>query len=233
VIAKRGPSGPRFFVNKPAVLMSLSKRLYIACGLILCVFLWNFKGGISEQINGSGHESESLKGGTVSEANQLDSLASPSEGGDGDWQVEMGEALSSSEDTSVVFRNLIALVKKVPTAAQVTLAKHITNLASDDDYKELIPMMRDRTLGSRFHQKIAMDALNRPDEIKLPVMLEVATSDWHPSAEKMRSVLALILKEDPEEDWDRWRQLVAAKLAESAAEKAASDSAQPATPGNQ
>ncbi len=146
------------------------------------------------------------------------------------WEDKIQEILSSSEDDSAVCLSLIGIVKQVPTASQSVIAAHITNLASDEDYKHLIPLMRDRTLGARFHQDIALDALNRPDEIKLPVMLEIAASDWHPAAEKIRDVLALILGENPGEDWDRWRELVQAKLAEPDPEKAASASPQSAIP---
>jgi hypothetical protein len=46
--------------------------------------------------------------------------------------------------------------------------------------------------------------LNRPDNIKLPYLLEVARDEQNPKASEAQGLLESILDKNYEKDWDQW-----------------------------
>jgi len=49
------------------------------------------------------------------------------------------------------------------------------------------------------------DALNRPNSLKLPLLLEVARQPDHPKAGEAKDLLELFLEEDHGKDWGQWQ----------------------------
>lgn len=129
------------------------------------------------------------------------------------WEDAVSAAIDSSKDPSHVFHQLIAILKDAPLAAQGVLAKHLTNVASDDDFLAILPYIGDRAMSKQFHTVIATDLLNRPDAIKLPALLQVASSEWHPLHAQCLTFLTALTQENAEDDWAKWKEIVAAKLA--------------------
>ena len=120
--------------------------------------------------------------------------------------------IQSPTDHPAACREMIKLVKTSPAAAQGTLAKHIVNLADDGAYMEAFALMDDRTLSPKFHKTISAELLNRPDAIKLPGLLKIASSEWHPFREKALPILGTLTGEDAGEDWAKWAKIVQDKL---------------------
>jgi hypothetical protein len=142
-----------------------------------------------------------------------------------EWQTALNDVLGAGENPSITSRKLIALVKTTPPAAQVELAQHILNLASGDDFLELLPLLKDRTLGVKFHRRIALGLLNQREDIKLRGVLEIATSDWHPMTQQFRSLLPVLTGENAEEDWTAWKTIIEKQIAEWEAEQKAAGEA--------
>jgi hypothetical protein len=49
------------------------------------------------------------------------------------------------------------------------------------------------------------DALNRPNSLKLPVLLQVASAAGNPKADEAKELLQLYLDEDDGADWPKWQ----------------------------
>jgi hypothetical protein len=49
------------------------------------------------------------------------------------------------------------------------------------------------------------DVLNRPNRLKLPLLLEVARTAPHPKAGEAKEILGLFLEEDYGDDWAKWQ----------------------------
>jgi hypothetical protein len=56
------------------------------------------------------------------------------------------------------------------------------------------------------------DALNRPNSLKLPALLEVARTPQHPKAGDAKEVLGFFLETDYGDDWPKWQDKVQAWL---------------------
>jgi hypothetical protein len=52
------------------------------------------------------------------------------------------------------------------------------------------------------------DALNRPNSLKLPALLEVARTPQHPKAGDAKEVLGFFLETDYGDDWQKWQDKV-------------------------
>ena len=56
------------------------------------------------------------------------------------------------------------------------------------------------------------DALNRPNSVKLPVLLQVAQESDNPKASEAKDLLELYLDEDYGTDWNQWQTKLQAWL---------------------
>lgn len=126
--------------------------------------------------------------------------------------VDVITGISNDSDHPAACRALLKMVKTAPPSTQGVLAKHIVNLADGNTYKEAFALMDDQTLSPKFHKVIAAELLNQSDEIKLPGLLKLASSPWHPFRGKALPILATLTGEDAGEDWQKWANIVENKL---------------------
>ena len=52
---------------------------------------------------------------------------------------------------------------------------------------------------------LIVDVLNRPNTLKLPLLLELARDAQHPKAAEAKDLLELYLEEDYGSDWNKWQ----------------------------
>ncbi|NBT57759.1 hypothetical protein EBT16_03140, partial [bacterium] len=65
-------------------------------------------------------------------------------------------------------------------------------LADEGAFEEAFALMDERSLSSKFHKTIAAELLNQRDGIKLPGLLKLASSEWHPFRSKALSLLGAL-----------------------------------------
>ena len=96
-----------------------------------------------------------------------------------------------------------------PEEGQAEAAQHIANLLPNEDYAPSAATLRFQE-PTGVLDVLMGDVLNRPNALKLPLLLEVARNPDHPKAAEARQVLVLYLEEDYGADWDVWQQKVEA-----------------------
>jgi hypothetical protein len=124
------------------------------------------------------------------------------------WEKAVDEIITSTEDPDKVLTRMVALVKESPGPAQGVIARHLVNLATDENYPEILPLMTDRSLNRRLHVLLAAELMNRKDAIKLPGLLQIASLEWHPFREKALNFLCQLTQQDAGEDWAAWKNIV-------------------------
>lgn len=130
------------------------------------------------------------------------------------WEKAVDEILSSTDDPGAVFSKLAGLVKESPIPAQGMIARHLVNLATDENFAEILPLLTDRTLNGRLHVLLGAELMNRTNAIKLPALLDIASCEWHPFREKALTFLCQLTRQDAGQDWAEWRKIIAGTLAE-------------------
>jgi hypothetical protein len=109
-----------------------------------------------------------------------------------------------------------ALVKDLPNRArpeQVELINHLVNLVEDSDYGVLKPLVTSQKTAPELLDVLVEDLMNRPDEIKLPILLLIARQAGHPYGMEARNVLEVYAGEDFGKEWARWEKALQPYLA--------------------
>ena len=66
-------------------------------------------------------------------------------------------------------------------------------------------LLTDSKLPEEVLDVLIVDVLNRPNSLKLPLLLEVARDTQHPKAAEAKDLLELYLEEDYGSDWNKWQ----------------------------
>ena len=124
------------------------------------------------------------------------------------WDDKLEEILAADGSTDGKARQMLDMFTNLPEAGQVEVARHLCNLVSDQDYPRLSQLLADPHLPQEVLDTLMGDALNRPNSLKLPALLEVARTPQHPKAGDAKEVLGFLLEADYGDDWPKWQDKV-------------------------
>jgi hypothetical protein len=85
----------------------------------------------------------------------------------------------------------------------------------DDRYSSLAPMLTNALTNEQVLEVLLTDLLNRPDNVKLPTLLELARTPDHPKASEARDILEVFVDENYGTDWAKWEAALQKYLAEN------------------
>ena len=121
------------------------------------------------------------------------------------WEDRVDSILASEGEEAAKALEMLALFPQLPTDAQVEVAQHLSNLVADEDYAPLGALLANPSLAEDVLDVLMADVLNRPNAVKLPLLLEVARNGEHPKASEAKDLLELFLEEDYGTDWNQWQ----------------------------
>jgi hypothetical protein len=121
-----------------------------------------------------------------------------------DWDDKINDILSPEGDEKEKSKKLIELFPQLPPDGQEEVAHHLSNLVADEDYAPLANFVTNSTLPEAVLDVFVEDVFNRPNAIKLPLLLDIAQDPQHPRASEAKDVLELFLEEDFGNDWTKW-----------------------------
>jgi hypothetical protein len=122
------------------------------------------------------------------------------------WEEKIDEIVGSDEPDTNKVKQLFALFPKLPEDGQEEAAQHLSNLVDDENYAQLGDLLRNNKLSEGVLDELLADALNRPNSLKLPALLDVASDPSHAKRDEAKDLLELYLGEDYGTDWNTWRQ---------------------------
>jgi hypothetical protein len=125
-----------------------------------------------------------------------------------DWSTKLDDILGSADDEAKKADLLLAMWKRLPEDGQVETMQHISNLLPDEKFSALIPAFTNAATPEAVLDIIMTDALNRPNGMKLPALLDVARTPNHPKAEEARDILEVFVDHNYGEDWPKWEKAV-------------------------
>ncbi len=131
------------------------------------------------------------------------------------WEDKVDDILGTEGDDTNKVHQLLAMFPHLPQDGQTEVAQHLSNLVSDEDYKEIMPFLLNTNLPEPVLDAFFNDLLNRPNSSKLPLLLDIARSPSHPEAGDAKDLLELYLDEDYGNDWATWQQKLQAWLREN------------------
>ena len=140
-----------------------------------------------------------------------------------DWEVKIDNVLRANADETQTAQMLINMLPTLPPDGQAEAAQHISNLVLDKDYNRIAPLVKNPGLSEDVLDVFVTDLMNREDDVKLPVLLDIAKIPNHPHHEEAATDLQIFLDEDYGQDWVKWDAAMKSYLKRQAAENAAAE----------
>ena len=137
------------------------------------------------------------------------------------WEAAINQILESDEENQQVATRLLALAPTLPSDGQVEAVQHMVNLTDDDNYQNAAAMLLNPATSEDVAEVIYSDVLNRPNNVKLPVMVSILRTPGHRLRDETLSTLQIFLGEDLGDNPEAWNASVQTFLAREAQEEAA------------
>lgn len=113
------------------------------------------------------------------------------------WEDRLDELLTSNADSAATVRGLVSSMRGLPPEAQEEYAAHAVNLCEDNQYGIFNDVFFDPATPASVKETIFNDVLNRPDEVKLPLLARTLQNSAHPMAGEAREILEMYLDLEP------------------------------------
>jgi hypothetical protein len=121
------------------------------------------------------------------------------------WEDRVDEIIGPEGNESEKVKQLLEMFPHLPEDGQVEVAQHLSNLVPDENYEPLGKILKDAKMPEAVLDVLLADLLNRPNSVKLPTILEVASNPQNPKASEAKDLLELFLEEDYGADWPKWQ----------------------------
>lgn len=125
----------------------------------------------------------------------------------------ISDALATAPTEREAVRRLLKSLSDVPVERQPELFSHVMNLLPDEDFSQVRPILLEPRTPRDVLDVIYADVLNRPDAVKLPLLLDIAFLPGHPLAGEAKETLSFLFGSEGENDPQIWRQKIAAEIA--------------------
>lgn len=120
------------------------------------------------------------------------------------WEDKIDDIVGSDDPDTNKVKQLFALFPKLPPDGQEEVAQHLSNLVDDEDYAPLGELLKNAKLPEGVLDELLADVLNRPNDLKLPLLLDLASNPDHAKKDEAKDLLELYLGEDYGSDWNAW-----------------------------
>ena len=132
-----------------------------------------------------------------------------------DWDDKVSDIIVSDSPFTNKCAEMLEMFPHMPEAGQVETSHHLSNLTQDENYAPLGKILMDPKTSTNVDEVLMTDVLNRGNNIKLPVLLQVARTPNHPKAAEARDMLGRLLEADYNTDWTGWEQKIRTYLKEN------------------
>jgi hypothetical protein len=132
-----------------------------------------------------------------------------------DWEQRIDDVLTGKEDEAQKAKRLLEIFPHLPPDGQVEAAQHLSNLLPDDQYEALAQTLTNALTSEEVLDVLMTDVLNRPNQIKLSTLLDIARNPAQPKAGEARDVLEVFVDEDYGENWIAWNEAIQKWLKEN------------------
>lgn len=125
------------------------------------------------------------------------------------WSVQMTAVMTADSSTTNKAISLLGLFPNLPEQGQVEAAQHSTRLLPDNYYSALGAQMTNATVAPAARRAIFADLLTRPNHVKLPWLISVASAALDGQSDEAALLLKSLLNEDHGSNWQLWRERAA------------------------
>ena len=132
-----------------------------------------------------------------------------------EWEKKVDAVLLADLENPEKGRRLMAMLSELSETARVEVAQEAVNLLPDSGYGAVSELLTNAQTSEAVLSVLMQDVLQRGNELKLPLFLQIARTDQHPLREEARGILETYLQEDFGNNWPVWERKLAAWLKNS------------------
>lgn len=129
------------------------------------------------------------------------------------WDKRVDAILESKGTDTEIADKLLELYPQVPTNGQADLILEIAPRVANTNYNRLSNLLTNSSSPEEVIETLLTDLIDRPDNVRLPLMLEMARSKENPKSEDAHDLLEVILGDDYGEDWELWSKKISEWIA--------------------
>jgi hypothetical protein len=126
--------------------------------------------------------------------------------------AKVTQVLTSGAAPADQAQSLLTLFPSLPPATQIEAAHHISNLLPNESYSTWSGYLTNTAAAPEVRNVIYADLMQRPNGIKLPMLLELARAPATGRSPEALALLRHVLGADYGTDWLRWQQGIEARL---------------------
>lgn len=130
------------------------------------------------------------------------------------WEDRIDEVLKLEADPAELGKTMLALLPQLPAAGRLEALQHIANLLADADYAPVGELVTNPQTAPAELDLLVPDLLNRPNPLKLPLLLKIARTPDHPKVGEATEILEVLFGPARPEDRTGWEERVAELLNE-------------------
>ncbi len=128
------------------------------------------------------------------------------------WEERIQEILTSDDDEDEQAKEMLELFPRLPMDGQVEVAEQVGGLLPDRDYGLLAEYTTNTSLAEPVLEALLSGLMNRPDAIRLPLLLGIAENEEHPKSDEARDILETLLGQAYGTNWEQWNSMVDQRL---------------------
>lgn len=132
-----------------------------------------------------------------------------------EWEKKVDAVLLADLDNSVKGTRLMSMLPQLTEEARVEVAQEAVNLLPDSDYGPASALLTNAQTSAAVLTVLMQDVLQRGNELKLPLFLQMARTEGHPLRDEAHGILETYLKFDYGTDWPKWERMLTAWLRDS------------------
>jgi hypothetical protein len=120
------------------------------------------------------------------------------------WQLAINSILSADAEPVVLSQRLAVALPGMPLEGQLEAAQHMVNLLGDEEYATAENIYFNHGHAEQVRRVIFEDFMNRPNTLKLPLLVRTMREYGHPMRREAIDNLQALLGRNEGEDANRW-----------------------------
>jgi len=124
------------------------------------------------------------------------------------WDQRLDKILMLDGEPNEKSDKILQVLASAPAESQVEIVPHLLNMTQDDHYDGVAGLLTNAATPSAVSTLLMNDLLNRRNNLKLPMLLAVASTADHPLKDQAKDMLELFLQADYGANWDQWGSAV-------------------------
>lgn len=128
------------------------------------------------------------------------------------WDAQRDDILRSSAAPEAKAQRLLTLLPGLSPEDMEEAAQHLANLLPDERFSTAADYLTNPAAPASVRTVLLAELSNRPERIKLPLLLAVARDPENPQAEAAREFLTPYLPANVETNWPAWEEAIHRRL---------------------